>query len=283
MPKRERGLGRGLEALLSNQNQIFDGEQMQEIDIKQIQARADQPRTMFNEETLNELADSIKEHGMLQPILVKKEGSGYQIIAGERRWRAAQIAGLDSIPVIIKEIGELEAAEIALIENLQRDDLTVVEEAKAYRKMMSNHAYTQEGLSGRIGKSRSHIANTVRILTLPEQVLHLLEERKLTAGHARALLAIRNEKDQIRMAMDIVEEKASVRQIEKRVKGKKRRNSDILAAEPGKTAELRDLEEKLQVCLGTRAEVAAGQKGGKIIIEYYNLEDLERICDIIGI
>ncbi len=283
MPKKERGLGRGLDALLSTNNTIYDGDNMQEIDIDQVKARIDQPRSFFREDSLMELASSIKEHGLLQPILVKPTEDGYEIIAGERRWRAAQMVGLKSLPAIVKEIGEEEAAEISLIENLQRDDLTVVEEARAYKNMMDRHEHTQESLSVRIGKSRSHIANTVRILALPEEVLKLLEQRKLTAGHARALLVIGNEKDQIKMANAIVEDKISVRQIESSVKKARAREEEKTVQPAKKTAEVKDLEEKLQICLGTRAEVSSGKRGGKIIIEYYSLDDLERICDIIGI
>ncbi len=283
MPKKERGLGRGLDALLSSNNTIYDGDNMQEIEVNQVKARADQPRSFFKEDSLIELASSIKEHGLLQPILVKPHEEGYEIIAGERRWRAAQMVGLKSLPAIVKEISEEEAAEISLIENLQRDDLTVVEEARAYKSMMDRHEYTQESLSIRIGKSRSHIANTVRILSLPEEVLKLLEQRKLTAGHARALLAIGNEKDRIKMANAIVEDKISVRQIENSVKKSRAGEGELKAQRQKKSAEIKDLEEKIQMCLGTRAEVSSGKKGGKIIIEYYSLDDLERICDIIGI
>ncbi|KUG02580.1 chromosome (plasmid) partitioning protein parb / stage 0 sporulation protein j [hydrocarbon metagenome] len=283
MPKKERGLGRGLDALLSANRTFYDGDNMQEIDINIVKARADQPRSIFREESLAELAGSIKEHGMLQPILVKPDQDGYEIIAGERRWRAARMAGLKSLPAIVKDIGEEEAAEISLIENLQRDDLTVVEEAKAYKKMMDRHDYTQESLSLRIGKSRSHIANTVRILGLPEEVLMLLEQRKLTAGHARALLAIGNVREQVKMANAIVEDKISVRQTETSVKHRMNSQKAKYDQSENKTAEIKELEERLQICLGTRAELANGKNGGKIIIEYYSLDDLERICDIIGI
>lgn len=283
MPKKERGLGRGLEALLSSGSIAYDGENMQEIEIDQLTARSDQPRTVFREESLRELALSIKEHGLLQPILVKPDGKGYQIVAGERRWRAAQMAGLKSIPVIVKEIGEAEAAEISLIENLQRDDLTPVEEARAYQRMMNLHNYTQESLAERIGKSRSHVANMVRILGLPEEVLELLDERKLSAGHARALLAIGKAQEQITMAHAIVEDKVSVRQLENRVKRKLTKQPADGEQAKEKIPEVKDLEERLQLCLGTRIQVNAGRKGGKIVIEYYSLDDLERICHIIGI
>lgn len=283
MPKKERGLGRGLEALLSAGPSLNDEENIQEIEVEQLKARSDQPRTLFQEESLRELALSIKEHGLLQPILAKPDEEGYQIIAGERRWRAAQMAGLKSIPVIVKDIEEDKAAEISLIENLQRDDLTPVEEARAYKMMMDRYNYTQETLAQRIGKSRSHVANMLRILALPEEVLKLLEEGKLSAGHARALLAIGKAGEQIKMAQAVAEDRVSVRQLEKKVKNI--RSGDHSKGKPRleKLPEVKDLEERLQLCLGTRAQVYAGNKGGKIIIEYYSLDDLERICDIIGI
>ncbi|MGI6422151.1 MAG: ParB/RepB/Spo0J family partition protein [Syntrophomonadaceae bacterium] len=283
MPKKERGLGRGLEALLSAGPSLNDEENIQEIEVEQLKARSDQPRTLFQEESLRELALSIKEHGLLQPILAKPDEEGYQIIAGERRWRAAQMAGLKSIPVIVKDIEEDKAAEISLIENLQRDDLTPVEEARAYKMMMDRYNYTQETLAQRIGKSRSHVANMLRILALPEEVLKLLEEGKLSAGHARALLAIGKAGEQIKMAQAVAEDRVSVRQLEKKVKNI--RSGDHSKGKPRleKLPEVKDLEERLQLCLGTRAQVSAGNKGGKIIIEYYSLDDLERICDIIGI
>jgi ParB family chromosome partitioning protein len=283
VPKKERGLGRGLEALLSAGPSLNDEENIQEIEVEQLKARSDQPRTLFQEESLRELALSIKEHGLLQPILAKPDEEGYQIIAGERRWRAAQMAGLKSIPVIVKDIEEDKAAEISLIENLQRDDLTPVEEARAYKMMMDRYNYTQETLAQRIGKSRSHVANMLRILALPEEVLKLLEEGKLSAGHARALLAIGKAGEQIKMAQAVAEDRVSVRQLEKKVKNI--RSGDHSKGKPRleKLPEVKDLEERLQLCLGTRAQVSAGKKGGKIIIEYYSLDDLERICDIIGI
>jgi glutamyl-tRNA reductase len=185
--------------------------------------------------------------------------------------------------IIIIDIEEDKAAEISLIENLQRDDLTPVEEARAYKMMMDRYNYTQETLAQRIGKSRSHVANMLRILALPEEVLKLLEEGKLSAGHARALLAIGKAGEQIQMAQAVAEDRVSVRQLEKKVKNI--RSGDHSKGKPRleKLPEVKDLEERLQLCLGTRAQVSAGNKGGKIIIEYYSLDDLERICDIIGI
>jgi ParB family chromosome partitioning protein len=280
VPKKERGLGRGLDALLSSTGNLYNGEQLQELELKQIKAKNNQPRKSFEKEALKELADSIKEHGVLQPILVKPKDDGYEIVAGERRWRAAAMAGLNTVPVIIKDVNDMQADEISLIENLQRDDLTVVEEARAYKNMMENYGYTQESLAARIGKSRSQIANTVRILALPEQILDLLEQRKLSAGHARALLAIGNPKDQMRMANAIIENKLSVRQIEKDVKKSNPEQEEKPKAR--KIPEIMDLEERIQLRLGTKAEISSGKKGGRIVIQYYSLDDLQRIIDILG-
>jgi len=283
VPKVQRGLGRGLDALLSTKADIPDGDEMQEIEIQKVIARKNQPRSVFNGDSLQELANSIREHGVLQPILVKPKGEEYEIVAGERRWRAAYLAGIEKIPAIIKEISKEEAAEISLIENLQRDDLSVVEEAKAYKNMMGTYGYTQESLARRIGKSRSHIANILRILGLPEEVLDLLEQRKLTAGHARALLAIQNEREQINMAHTIVNDKISVRRIEDNIKKKKAVKKGEDSQNKDDMIEIKEIEERIQKHLGTKAEIVKQKKGGKIVIEYYNMDDLDRIIDMIGI
>lgn len=282
MPKKERGLGRGLDALLASTGSLYDDEGLREIELERLKKRDNQPRNIFKNESLKELAESIKEHGVLQPILVKPKGDEYEIVAGERRWRAAAMAGLSTVPVIIKEIDDRHADEISLIENLQRDDLTVVEEAKAYKSMMERYGYTQESLAARIGKSRSQIANTVRILMLPKEILKLLEQRKLSPGHARALLAINDAKDQIRMANAVIENKLSVREIEDSVK-KAHKAAKEKPRTKQKMPEIEDLEEKIQLRLGTKAEINSSKKGGRIVIQYYSLDDLQRIIDILGI
>ena len=189
------------------------------------------------------------------------------------------MAGLERIPCIVRDMDENQVDEISLIENLQRDDLSVVDEAQAYKRMMEKHGYTQESLARRIGKSRAHIANTVRILGLPEVVLEMVEKKKLTPGHARALLALENQQDQIYAADKINREKLSVRQIEEQIKRKKK----VKEAKKQSHPELTDLEERLQKHLGTKAEIIAQKQGGKIEISFYNDEDLERILEIIGI
>lgn len=280
MPKKERGLGRGLDALFSSGSRSDIAESLVELDIDQITAREDQPRSIFEQGSLEELAASIREHGLLQPILVKETIQGYEIIAGERRWRAAQMAGLSKISAVIKEITEAEVAEISLIENLQRDDLTAIEEARAYKQILEQHGYTQEELAKRIGKSRAHIANTIRILSLSEYVLNLIEQRKLSAGHARALLSLESQKEQENMARAIVEGKLSVRQTEQDAKERKEKTKRRISE---KSADIVDVEERIQKQLGTRAEIVAGRKGGRILIDYYSLEDLERILETMGI
>lgn len=280
MSAKERGLGRGLDALFSGEMDFDEGGPVTELDISSVIPGEGQPRRVFEKESLSELAESIKEHGILQPILVRPRGTDYEIIAGERRWRAAQIAGLDFVPVIIREIDDIQAAEISLIENLQRDDLSAVEEALAYKNMIENFGYTQELVARKIGKSRAHIANTVRILNLPGEILEMIEEQLLTAGHARSLLAIDETARQIDAAREIIEGKLSVRETEKRVKDKA---FSVRKIKRVKTLEIQDLEEKLQNFFGTRAEIVEQRQGGRVQISFYNEDDLMRICDLLGI
>jgi len=273
--KKERGLGRGLDALFSleNEGQI----EITEIDINMIVAREDQPRKKFDQESLKELAKSLEEHGILQPVLVREKEGRYELVAGERRWRAAKMAGLQTIPVIIRQLDDSQAGELSLIENLQREDLTAVEEAQAYRLMMERYQYTQEMLSQKIGKSRSHIANTLRILNLPFSILEMLESGKISAGHARALLSLPGPKEQLAAAREIANQGMSVRETEKRTKPRKVIQEFVFE----KPAEILDLEERLQKHLGTKAEIFALNEGGKIQITYYSNEELERIMEML--
>ena len=275
MVKKERGLGRGLDALFSleNEGQI----EITEIDINMIVAREDQPRKKFDQESLKELAKSLEEHGILQPVLVREKEGRYELVAGERRWRAAQMAGLQTIPVIIRQLDDSQAGELSLIENLQREDLTAIEEAQAYRLMMERYQYTQEMLSQKIGKSRSHIANTLRILNLPFSILEMLESGKISAGHARALLSLPGPKEQLAAAREIANQGMSVRETEKRTKPRKVIQEFVFE----KPAEILDLEERLQKHLGTKAEIFALNEGGKIQITYYSNEELERIMEML--
>jgi ParB family chromosome partitioning protein len=273
--KKERGLGRGLDALFSIENEGYM--EITELNIEMIIAREDQPRKVFDEESLKELASSLTEHGVLQPVLVREKGDRYEIIAGERRWRAAQIAGLGTIPAIIRQLDDLQAGELSLIENLQREDLTAVEEAQAYHQMIERYQYTQEMLAQKIGKSRSHIANTLRILNLPPSILEMIESKQLSAGHARAILSLPGQKEQLAAAREITARGLSVREAEKRVKTKKTVQEIVFE----KSAEIVDLEERLQKHLGTKAEITTFNKGGRIQISYYSNEDLERIMEML--
>lgn len=213
-------------------------------------------------------------------MLVRTKNKKFEIIAGERRWRAAQQAGLKTLPVLIKDIDDEEAAEYSLIENIQRDDLTVLEEAQAYRNMIDNFSYTQEKLASRVGKSRAHIANTIRILKLPAEILDYIEQGKISAGHARAILGLSTEQEQIRAGRDIIAGNMTVREIEKTVKNKKSKTTKKKAV---KTVEISEIENLLEKHLATRIKIITSGNGGKIEISYYNGDDLERLVELLGI
>lgn len=274
----KRGLGRGLDALISVDYKDGDSHPIQ-VEIGKVIRRAGQPRKTFTEESLRELAESVREHGLLQPILVRPiDNERYEVIAGERRLRAAEIAGLENIPVVVKDMGDREASEIALVENLQREDLNPVEEAMAYRQMIEQYNYTQDVLAQRIGKSRSHVANTLRILNLAEEVIAMIERGELSAGHARAILSVGHDKEeQVRLARKIFSRGLSVREAE-RVSDRRRKEKRSV-----KAPEIAELEERLEHRLGTRTNLVRKKRGGKIEIFFYNDEDLERILDILEI
>lgn len=276
----KRGLGRGLEALIPMEQKTE--ENVQEIAIKKIVANDKQPRKDFDEQKLNELADSMKQHGVLQPVILRKKGTTYELVAGERRWKAAAIAGIEKIPAIVRELSDADVMEIALIENLQREDLNPMEEALAYRSLMNDFGLTQEELSKRVGKSRSQIANTVRLLNLNREIQTLVSLDKLSAGHARALLSIQNEKERIALAKKISEEALSVRQTEQMVK---KLSNDNKQNKAQKIKEINpvmlDVTEKLQRTLGTRVKIKGNEKHGKIEIEFYSGDELERILETI--
>lgn len=275
MAKGVRGLGRGLEALLSNDEETIHT--INDIEMELIQPRPDQPRQNFDEESLRELSESIKQHGILQPIVLRSLRGTYQIVAGERRWRAARLAELNTIPAIVKEMTDAQVAEISLVENLQRKDLNAVEEARALQKLSEEYGYTQEQLSSRLGKSRSHIANTIRLLSLPQKVLDMVEKGLISAGHARALVGL-SQAEQYRMADQIAGQGVTVRDIEEKVRKSKQ------GSKPDKkTIEVLEMEEKIQKHLSTRARIRSKKKGGILEIPYFDEEDLERILELIGI
>lgn len=245
-----------------------------EVEVDRIRIRADQPRKSFDEEKLEELADSIREHGILQPLVVRPKGDGeYELVVGERRLRAALKLGMARVPVVVKELEEREAKEAALIENLQREDLSPIEEAMAYQEMMGSYGYTQEQLAKRIGKSRAYVANTVRLLSLPSDIQELVASGRLTAGHARAILGVRGEAEQRKLAQKILEAGMSVRESEGAAKKQER----------AKDEELLYLEERLAEILGSRVRIVPKSRGGKIEIIYYQQEELERILELLGL
>ena len=292
--KPKGGLGKGLGALFGNagvapQNTENARDKVQEIEVAKIRPNRYQPREEFDEAALSELTESVHRYGVLQPVLLRKLPEGdYELIAGERRLRAAKGAGLEKIPALLKEFGDAEVSEIALIENLQREDLSVVEEAKAYQRLTKEFGLTQEELSSRLGRSRSHIANTMRLLKLPEKIQELLMSGVLTAGQARPLLALEDGEVQLKAADYIQEQELSARQCEELV-----RRLNESPAEPGKEPEIeaalpeadifiREAAERLQNLLGTQVQIKTGRKKSKVEIEFYSEEDLERILGLIG-
>lgn len=252
------------------------------IPINKVEPNRDQPRKTFDEEGLNELAESIRTFGVLQPLLVQKQDDYYRIIAGERRWRAAKIAGLKKVPVIIKDLSEKEILEISLIENLQREDLNPIEEAEGYQRLLQEFNMTQEELAQRVSKSRSAITNTVRLLKLEESVRRLLADGAISPGHARALLALENPELQKEAAERIVRDHLSVRDTERLVKAMTDKKSVIKPATPPQDDFIyRDIEEKMRQILGTKVQIKNQKKRGRIEIEYYSPDELNRILELL--
>lgn len=268
-------LGRGLDALIP-----IDQEAKGYIlaDIDQIKPNAYQPRKEFDEDGIDELASSIKEKGIIQPLIGRRTGDGYEIIAGERRWRAAQKAGLKRIPIVLKDASESEVLELALIENLQREDLNPIEQAIAYEQLIGDFGLTHDEISKRIGKDRSTITNQIRLLKLPEQVKQAIREREISAGHARAMLSIESQTKALEILDLIKRNKLSVRQTEKLVQGLMKERE---AEKKQKYVDpfISDFTEKLKSILGTQIKVIDRNGKGKIEIEYYSLDDLERIIE----
>jgi ParB family chromosome partitioning protein len=287
------GLGKGLEALfpsnvdISRLGQNVSRETISgvlELKINEIEPNVNQPRKSFDDEKLNDLAESIKNHGVIQPIIVSKKDNYYQIIAGERRWRASKKAGLKTIPAIVKNYDDKKIREISLIENLQRQDLNAIETAKAIKELMEEHSLTQDQLAKTLGKSRSSIANTLRILNLDERVKGFVEEGKLTEGHARTLAAINSPQKQYKLALDIINMELSVRDTETITKDeKKAKKPKTAGAKKNSRLETiyKDLENKFKRYFGTKVYFKPNKDKGKIIIEYYSNEELDRILDLI--
>ena len=277
MPKKT-GLGKGLDALFGpapEEEKVQDGEMIKNLNINEIEPNRDQPRKTFNQESLEELAESIKEFGLIQPIVVTKKQGYYCIVAGERRWRACKIAGIETIPAILREDDEKKNQEIALIENVQREDLNPIEKAMGIKNLIITYGLKQEEIAKRLGKSRSAIANTVRLLNLEPRVLELAKQGKLTEGHCRALLSITDPEKQYKTAVRMIERNATVRQVEnlasKKVPREQSEKNQIL---------YRDIENRFQSFFGTKVRLDVGKRRGKIIIEYANNDDLERILEL---
>ena len=278
---KKTGLGKGLDALFASnvdvEETLKENEVIEKLKITQVEPNRNQPRKHFDEEALEELAESISRYGVIQPIIVVKKCDYYEIVAGERRWRASKKAGLTEIPAIVREGDERKNKEIALIENVQREDLNAYEKAVGIKELMEEYGLTQQQVSEILGKSRSSIANTVRILNLDPRVIELVQQNKLTEGHARSLLAIEDNEKQYQMALRLLEMGASVREVEKKVQQKKKMKKQDERYE----AIYRDIEDSFQGFFGTKVKLEAGKRKGKIVIEYANNDDLERILDLI--
>ena len=280
-----KALGRGLSALFTQVNPLEHD--LIELDIDQLDPTDIQPRKIFNENKLNELAQSIKTNGIIQPIIARRHGERFQIIAGERRWRAAQIAGLRRVPCVVKEITEENVLELSLIENIQREELNPIEEANAYKKLLERLNVTQEEVARRVGKDRSSIANSLRLLRLPQEVQKMVEEDKLSMGHARALIPIESVEQQRSLALEIVSKTLSVRETEKLVK--KVQGSDpvqpsqdnSVSDDRGESANVFAAEQKLSNKLGAPVKIKFMKGGGTIEIKFSSSEDLTRLFDLL--
>ncbi len=290
---KKKSLGRGLGALLGgddvdldvlmempvekHQSENVQNRSVNTININDLHAGKYQPRTEFDKEALDALVESIKEKGVLQPLLVRKQGDKYEIIAGERRWRAAKEAGLKEVPVIVKDFSDQEALEVALVENLLRENLSAIEEAEGLQRLITEFSHTQEALSQIVGKSRSHIANTLRLLNLPQEIQNMVKEGKLSAGHARALVGLDNA---VELAKQIISKDLNVRQVEELVAKQKEPKKEKVSVQ--KDQDLTDIENDLNKELGLRIKITPSkQGGGKVVLQYASPAELDMIIDIL--
>ncbi len=290
---KKKGLGRGLESLFA----FYDNEQVEEIatkktpivesksvdelNINDITPNPNQPRKYFDQDALQELADSIKVHGVIQPLVVNKRENGkYMIIAGERRWRASKLAGLDKVPVVIKNYSDKQVKEISIIENLQREDLNPIEAARAIKQLMEEYSLTQEVVAERIGKSRSNIANTLRLLSLYPDVVKMVEDGRLSSGHAKTLVTIADTTAQIKLARQACDGKMSVRDLEKAVRNYLNPNKPKATKVVEQSIELRELISDMQRVFSTKVSAIGNDNKGRIYIDYYSRDDLDRISDL---
>lgn len=290
MAASKRGLGKGIDSLIpakktsaeNSEAAVTEKESEKMVRITMIEPNRDQPRKNFDEDALQELADSIKQFGLLQPILVQDRKDHYEIIAGERRWRASKLAGLKEVPVIVKDYTDQEIVEISLIENIQRENLNPIEEALAFKRLLEEFHLKQDEVAERVSKSRTAVTNSMRLLKLSDEVQQMVIDEMITTGHARALLAIDDKEQQYEIAQKIFDEKLSVRDIEKLVKNmnkplkekkQKSKNLDFI---------YKDMEDQMKASLGTKVSITAKEDGaGKIEIEFYSHDDLERIMDLL--
>ena len=299
MAVKRNGLGKGLDSLIPNKAEktLKTNEKKPEVNktdektsktgeilvkINQVEPNREQPRKDFDEDSLMELADSIKQFGILQPLIVQKKKDYYEIIAGERRWRAAKLAGVKEVPVIIKEYTDQEIVEISLIENIQRENLNPIEEAMAYKRLLEEFNLKQDEVAERVSKSRTAVTNSMRLLKLSSRVQQMIVDDMISTGHARALLAIDDEEQQYQLANRIFDEKLSVRETEKLVKALKNPKKEIKKEKSEHTFAYQNIEEQMKNIIGTKVSVNAKANGkGRIEIEYYSEEELERIYDLI--
>lgn len=280
-----KALGRGLSALLGEENQKVSDESFLDIDLDLIEPNAEQPRTRFTEENLEELTQSIRANGLVQPIIVRRKGARYELVAGERRWRASQKAGLQKIPAVVRDVSDDKLLELALIENIQRQELNPIEEAKAYKKLIETVGLTQEMVAERVGKNRTFITNYLRLLRLPDDIQNLVSDDKISAGHARALLMIDSPETQRQIARNIIEAGLSVRETERAVKRLSRgisQTTENKKVKPRLDANLKAAEVKLRRRFGTQVKIIPDGRGtgGRIELEYYSDSDLDRIFQL---
>ena len=279
-----KALGRGLGALLSTDSTVDLGAEPSEVDLNSITPGPMQPRTSFDEAALDRLADSIKTHGVVQPLLVRRRGEGFELIAGERRWRAAKMAGLERVPILVRDVPDKDLLEIALIENIQREDLNPIEEAQAYKRLIENVGLTQEALATRVGRDRSYITNYLRLLRLPDDLQQLVKDGQLSTGHARTILGVSQEDLQRKLARQVIEQGLSVRATEQLVQQSATdRPPRAPRVQQAVDPNIRAAETKLRRALGTQVRIIQlGTEGhGRVEISFYNTRDLDRIYELL--
>ena len=301
MASKKRGLGRGLDALFADaapvleeentavidevfekEEEVDSGDRVHYIDIDDIKPNPNQPRKKFNAKRLEELSQSIQDNGVIQPLVVQRKGSGYELVAGERRWRASRLAGLKKVPCLIREFDEKQNLIVTIIENMQREDLDPIEEANGLQQMIHKFGFTQEQVSESLGKSRAYIANSVRLLKLPEDVQKKVSEGKISAAHGRTLLSLEDPRKQRMLAERIEKEELSVRTVEEIVKKlKEGGKKETKKPEKTKSSEILTVENDLRDLIGTKVSIVQGKKKGKIELEYYSIDELNRLIDLL--